>query len=77
MHFGKSLFITFPLKEQARKDMVEQYPGMKDTNYNPPDTMPDAVRTINAVQSKHDRSLKCLQYLTSGTVRRFMSQKTR
>ncbi|CEG73460.1 hypothetical protein RMATCC62417_08839 [Rhizopus microsporus] len=63
MHFEKSLFTTSPIKEQARKDMVEQYLGMKDNNYNPPNTMPDAARTMNAVQSKHDRSLKRLQYL--------------
>ncbi|RCH78766.1 hypothetical protein CU097_001503, partial [Rhizopus azygosporus] len=44
---------------------IEQYPGMKDTSYNSPDTMPDAVRTMNAIQSKHDRSLKRLQYRAS------------
>ncbi|EIE82396.1 hypothetical protein RO3G_07101 [Rhizopus delemar RA 99-880] len=69
MHFEQSLFTTAPLPEQQRKDLIEKYPGMNNTIYNPPDTIPDAIRAMNAGQQRHDRSLKRLQYLTSGTVR--------
>ncbi|KAI7905178.1 uncharacterized protein BX663DRAFT_501978 [Cokeromyces recurvatus] len=47
-------------------DIIERYPGMKNTDYQPPDTIPVAARSMKPAQTKHDRSLKRLQYLSSG-----------
>lgn len=69
MQFNHSLFNNPPLTDDERKLLIERYPGMKDTDYQPPDTIPLAARSMKSNQTKQDRSLKRLQYLTSGTFR--------
>lgn len=69
MHFNQSLFNTATLPDDRRKAIIEQYPGIKDMDYQPPDTIPLAARNMKPNQTKQDRSLKRLQYLASGTLR--------
>ena len=69
MQFGKSLFTTPTLSDDARREIIECYLGMKNTDYQPPDTIPVAARSMKPAQSKHDRSLKRLRCLTSGAFR--------
>ncbi|KAI8047979.1 uncharacterized protein B0P05DRAFT_345648 [Gilbertella persicaria] len=69
MNFNQSLFTTNPLTDDKRKAIIEQYPGMKDMDYQPPDTVPLAARNMKQHLTKQDRSLKRLQYLASATFR--------
>ncbi|KAI8969356.1 hypothetical protein BDB01DRAFT_856087 [Pilobolus umbonatus] len=64
MQFNQPLFTTNTLTDDKRKAIIEQYPGQKDMDYQPPDTVPLAARAI-----KPHRSLKRLQYLASATFR--------
>ncbi|OBZ80964.1 hypothetical protein A0J61_10987 [Choanephora cucurbitarum] len=67
MNFDQSLFITSTLTDDNRKVIIEQYLGMKDIDYQPPDTVPAAAHSMKSHQIKQDRSLKRLQYLSSAT----------
>ncbi|KAI8880743.1 hypothetical protein K501DRAFT_335169 [Backusella circina FSU 941] len=69
MNFNQSLFNTATLTDGRRKAIIEQHPGIKDMDYQPPDTIPVAARNMKHTQTKQDRSLKRFQYLASGTFR--------
>ncbi|KAG2221840.1 hypothetical protein INT45_003554 [Circinella minor] len=69
MNFNQSLFNSPTLTNDRRKAIIEQYPGIKDMDYQPPNTIPSTARSMKQTHAKQDRSLKRLQYLASGAFR--------
>ncbi|KAI8324615.1 hypothetical protein EDC96DRAFT_426190, partial [Choanephora cucurbitarum] len=65
----RDLFNNEVLSDQARGDLIDKYPPIRQLNYQPPLTMPEAKRRMNNSQAKEDATLKHIQYLLSGVFR--------
>ncbi|KAI8351498.1 hypothetical protein EDC96DRAFT_467139, partial [Choanephora cucurbitarum] len=65
----RDLFNNDVLSDEARGELIDKYPPIRQLNYQPPLTMPEAKRRMNTSQTKEDVTLKHMQYLLSGTFR--------
>ena len=65
----RDLFNTEVLSDEARGDLIDKYPPIRQLNYQPPLTMPEAKHRLNTSQAKEDATLKHIQYLLSGAFR--------
>ncbi|OBZ81560.1 hypothetical protein A0J61_10390 [Choanephora cucurbitarum] len=65
----RDLFNNEVLLDETRGELIDKYPPMRQLNYQPPPTMPEAKRRMNASQAKEDINFKHIQYLLSGTFR--------
>ena len=65
----RNLFNSTTLTDDERGSIIDTYPPMSDTNYQPPQTMPGSRRKMNKGQAQEDTTLRNLQYLISGVFR--------
>jgi hypothetical protein len=69
LQLNSPLFPSVMMSNEEGRKLIDRYPNLEGTQYQPPDTIPLASRKMKPHQSKQDISLKRLQYLISGVFR--------
>jgi hypothetical protein len=69
LSLDKVIFATSALSDDQLAKIIERYPIMKNVQYQPLNTIPDAAHRMKSPEAKQDMSLKRLQYLISSIFR--------
>ncbi|KAI8326725.1 hypothetical protein EDC96DRAFT_453862 [Choanephora cucurbitarum] len=69
LNLNQSPFISSPMPDTQRRELIESYPPMRNMDYRAPSTLPAAQEQMNKGQQHEVIVLKEAQYLLTGVLR--------
>ncbi|KAI8356751.1 hypothetical protein EDC96DRAFT_597206 [Choanephora cucurbitarum] len=69
LNLKQSPFISSPMPDTQRRELIESYPPMRNMDYRAPSTLPAAPKQMNKGQQHEDIVLREAQYLLTGVLR--------